>query len=169
MAVSTESAGRVRQKAYQAVYAFGTGQTASTNCSPYLYYSLKALFLHLAANKGNPDLQYVNVDGTLSSSDGGNSASQVLVNGACTLYAVYLRKTGTTEVVFKLSNNASTAATDGTQDGAIALTAAGSVVEVYPDGRALSTGLTVTENTTRTGSTLTLKANRADGFVIVSA
>lgn len=166
MAVSTQSANLVRQKAYLAVY--GNGTTTLPN-SPFNYYAFKALFLHLASNKGNPDLQYVNVDGLVNSSDGGNTASQVLVNGACTLYAVFLRKRGATETIFKWTNHASTATTDGTQDGAVALTVAGTVAEVYPDGRALSTGLTVTEDTTRTGSTLTLAANRIDGFVIVSA
>jgi hypothetical protein len=169
MAIVTESAGRVRQKAYNSVYAFGTGNTSSTNNSPALYYILKSLFLHLAANKGNPDLFYKSVDGTYSSSDGGNNSSQILVDGPCTLYAIFLRKLGSTESIFKWTNHASTATTDGTQDGAIAQTALGSVCEIYPDGRALATGLTATENTTRTGSTLTLKANRQDGFVITGA
>jgi hypothetical protein len=168
MALTTESAGRVRQKAYMSVYGNATGTSSNSN-SPLNFYIFKQLFLHLAINKGNPDLAFKAVDGTYSSSDGGNNASQVLVDAACTLYAVFLRKLGSTESIFKWTNHASTASTDGTQDGAIAQTAAGSVVEIYPDGRALSTGLTVTENTTRTGSTLTLKANRQDGFVIVSA
>lgn len=168
MALVLESAGRVRQKAYLAVYGNATGTTSNTN-SPLNFYVMKALFLHIAANKGNIDLFYKNVDGTYSSSDGGNNASQVLVDAACTLYAVFLRKTGATEVIFKGSNSATTAATDGTQDLAIAATVAGTVLEIYPDGRALSSGLTVTENTTRTGSTLTLKANRVDGFVIIGS
>lgn len=168
MANTLESAGRVRQKAYLAVYGNATGTSSNSN-SPLNFYAFKALFLHLATNKGNPDLAYKNVDGTYSSSDGGNNASQVLVDAACTLYAIFLRKVGSTESVFKWSANATTAGTDGTQDGAIAQTAAGSVFEIYPDGRAIASGLTVTENTTRTGSTLTLKANRQDGFVIVGA
>jgi hypothetical protein len=40
---------------------------------------------------------------------------------------------------------------------------------MYPDGRALSTGLTVTEDTTRTGSTLTLLANQMSGFVVIGS
>lgn len=166
MALTTQSAGLVRQKAYNAVY--GNGTTTLPN-SPFNFYAVKALFLHLAANKANPDLFYKNIDGALNSSDGGNTVSQVLVDAACTLYAVFLRKRGSTETVFKASNNATTAATDGTQDLAFALTVAGTELIVYPDGRALSTGLTVTEDTTRTGSTLTLLANRIDGFVIVGA
>lgn len=166
MALVTQSAGLVRQKAYNAVY--GNGTLTLPN-SPFNFYAIKALFLHLAANKGNPDLFYKNIDGALNSSDGGNTVSQVLVDAACTLYAVFLRKRGTVETIFKATNHASTATTDGTQDLAFALTAAGTEVVVYPDGRAFSTGLTVTEDTTRTGSTLTLAANRIDGFVIVSA
>lgn len=166
MALVTQSAGLVRQKAYNAVY--GNGTLTLPN-SPFNFYAIKALFLHLAANKGNPDLFYKNIDGNLNSSDGGNTAAQILVDAACTLYAVFLRKRGTVETIFKGTNNASTPTTDGTQDLAFALTAAGTEVVVYPDGRAFSTGLTVTEDTTRTGSTLTLAANRIDGFVIVSA
>lgn len=166
MALVTQSAGLVRQKAYNAVY--GNGTTTLPN-SPFNFYAVKALFLHLAANKGNPDLFYKNIDGLVNSSDGGNTVSQILVDAACTLYAVFLRKRGATETILKASNNASTAATDGTQDLAFALTVAGTELIVYPDGRALSTGLTVTEDTTRTGSTLTLAANRIDGFVLVGA
>ena len=166
MALVTQSANLVRQKAYQAVY--GNGTTTVPN-SPLNFYAFKQLFLHLAMNKGNPDLQYFNIDGAYSSSDGGANASQVELAGACTLYAIFLKKRGTVETIFKLSNNATTAGTDGTQDIALALTAAGTEFTVYPDGRALATGITVTENTTRTGSTLTLLANRIDGFIIVSA
>lgn len=166
MALVTQSAGLVRQKAYNSVYGNGTSTLPN---SPFNFYALKAFFLHLAANKNNPDLFYKNIDGALNSSDGGNTVSQVLVDAACTLYAVFLRKRGTVETIFKGSNNATTAATDGTQDLAFALTAAGTELIVYPDGRALSTGLTVTENTARLTATQTLLANRIDGFVIVGA
>lgn len=158
MALVTESANRVRQKTFM------------INWNPGVFYGLKALFLHLAANKGNPDLFIKNVDGTYSSSDGGNNANQVLVDAACTLYAIYLRKTGTTAVVFKATNHATTAQTNGTGDISHIITTSGQeILLTYPSGHALSAGLTMTENTTATGSTLTLLANRLDGFVIVGA
>ena len=166
MALVTESAGRVRQKAFESTYGIGT---TTIPVSPFNYYALKSFFLHLAANKGNPDLFYKNIDGAYNSSDGGNNVSQILLDAAATLYAVFLRKRGTTETILKGSNNATTAATDGTQELAFAMTAAGTELIFYPDGRALATGLTVTEDTTRTGSTLTLLANRIDGFVIIGA
>lgn len=158
MALTTQAANLVRQKTYM------------INRNAGVFYALKALFLHLAANKGNPDLFLKNIDGTYSSSDGGNNASQVLVDAACTLYAIYLKKSGTVAVSFKASNHASTAATDGTQAlGYIITSSAEENLFLFPSGHALSTGLTVTENTTATGSTLTLAANRLDGFVIVGA
>jgi hypothetical protein len=40
---------------------------------------------------------------------------------------------------------------------------------IYPDGRAMSTGFTVTEQTDRTGSTQELLANQMNGFAIVGA
>jgi len=163
---TTQSAGLVRQKAYNSVYA---NSTSTIPNSAFNFYAFKALFLHLAMNKGNPDLRYVNIDGLVNSSDGGATDSQVLVDGPCTLYAVFLRKRGTVETIFKGTNHASTMQDNGTQDLAFALTVAGTETIVYPDGRALSAGLTVTEDTDRTGSTLTLAANRIDGFVIVSA
>lgn len=158
MALTTQSANLVRQKTYM------------INRNAGVFYALKALFLHLAANKGNPDLFLKNIDGTYSSSDGGNNASQVLVDAACTIYAVYLKKFGSTAVSFKVTNHASTATTDGTQTlGYILTTASEEDLFLFPSGKAMSTGVTVTENTTATGSTLTLVANRADGFVIVGA
>lgn len=163
MALTVSSANLARQKVYLVI---GNGTSTLPN-SPFNFYALKALFLHLAANKGNPDLFYKNIDGAVNSSDGGNTVSQILVDAPCTLYAVFLRKRGSTETIFKATNHASTATTDGTQDLAFALTAAGTELIVYPDGRAFSTGLTVTEDTARLTATLTLLANRIDGFVIV--
>lgn len=158
MALVTQSANLVRQK------------TQAITRTPGVFYALKALFLHLAANQGNPDLFYKNIDGLVNSSDGGNTASQILVDAPCTLYAVWLKKTGTTATFFKATNHASTATTDGTEDLSYKLTA--SLEEnlfLFPSGHPLSVGLTVTEDTTATGSTLTLAANKIDGFVIVGA
>ncbi len=105
----------------------------------------------------------------VGASDGGANASQVLADAACTVYGIYLKKVGATETIFKASASATTAGTDGTQKYAISKAAAGDVAEVYPNGDAVASGLTVTENTTRTGSTLTLLANRFDGFVVIGS
>lgn len=158
MALVTQSANLVRQKTYM------------INRNAGVFGALKSLFLHLATNKSNPDLFLKNIDGALSSSDGGNTASQPLVDAACTLYAIYLKKSGSTATSFKVSNHASTATTDGTQAmGYILTTASEEDLFLFPTGKAFSAGITITENTTATGSTLTVLANRIDGFVIVGA
>lgn len=158
MALSTQSANIVRQKTYM------------INRNPGIFYALKALFLHLAANKGNPDLQIVNVDGGATASDGGNTAAQVAANAACTLYAVYLKKTGSTATWFKATDNASTPTTNGGADISLVITTASDeVLLLFPTGHAMANGITYTEDTTATGSTLNLKANRIDGFIILGA
>jgi hypothetical protein len=148
MALVTQSGNLVWQKVKNYL---SNVNIASKGANPVSQNAFLALKQYLAQNKRNPDLKFCPVDGTVNSSDGGNTASQVLVDAACTLYAIYLVKKGSTETIFKWTNHATTAATDGTQDGAICATVAGDVAEIYPDGRALSAGLTVTEDTTRTG------------------
>lgn len=165
MALSLQSGNITWQKVKNALSALNV---AGKGANPVSQNAFLALKQYLAQNKRNPDLQFVAIDGTAVSSDGGN-ADAVLANVACTLYAIYLFKKGTVETIFKGSNHATVAATDGTQDLAIAQTVAGDFLEFYPDGRALSVGLTITENTTRTGSTRTLNANQSSGFAIIGA
>jgi hypothetical protein len=137
---------------------------------PGVYQGLKAFFLHWAANKGSPDLQFVVIDGNINASDGGNTANQVLVDAAAKLYVLYLKKSGSTVTWFKGTDHATTAQTNGTADLTQQLTTSGQEqMYIYPNGHALANGLTVTENTSATGSTLTLAANKIDGFVIVGA
>ena len=166
MAVALQSGNLVWQKVKNALSVY---QVAGVGCNPATQNALLDLKGYLSQDKRNPNLQFLPIDGTYNSSDGGNNVSQVLIAGACTLYAIVLKKSGVTETIVKWSNNATTAATDGTQDGAIAATAAGDVFEIYPDGRALATGFTLTEDTTRTTATLTLLANQMSGFAIVGA
>lgn len=139
---------------------------------------LKALRQYLATFGKNPKLQFVAIDGTACASDGGNTASQVLANAACRLYAIYLKKVGTTACWFKGTDHASTATTDGTQaiaehdanNDTVPVGMTGQeIVRVWLGGKSLANGLTITEDTTATGSTLTLKANRFDGFAIIGA
>lgn len=161
MAITVESSNRVWQRVKNALLN-GTG---SNEASVRVLLELKK---YLATFKGNPQLQFVSINGATSASDSGNTASNVLCSGACTLYALYLKKTGATACWFKGSNHASTASTDGTQP--IAETSAvanDEICRVWPNGKALGTGLSITQNTTATGSTLTLNANRFDGFVII--
>lgn len=159
MAVSLESSNRVWQRV--AIAMRGANEASQQQA--------KALKMYLATQKGNPQLQFLSINGLTNSSDSGNTVSQILVAGACTLYALYLKKAaGATAAWFKGSNSATTAATDGTQVIAEhSATASEEIFRSYITGKALSGGLTVTEDTTATGATLTLLANRFDGFAII--
>ena len=166
MAVALQSGNLVWQKVKNALSVY---QVAGVGCNPATQNALLDLKGYLSQEKRNPNLQFLPIDGVYTASDGGTNASEVLIAGACTIYGIYLKKQGSTETVFKASNNATTAASNGTQDLAIAATAAGDVFVIYPDGRAMSTGFTVTEQTDRTGSTQELLANQMNGFAIVGA
>lgn len=159
MALSLDVAGKEWQKAK--TYLLSAGYTAQN--------AFKDLKLYLAQQKKNPNIQVIPVDGVSTASDGGNNASVVAADSPCTLYGIYLKKVGATETIFKGSNNATTAGTDGTQDIAIAATVAGDVFEIYPDGRAMSAGFTYCENTARTTSTKNVVANAMSGFIVIGA
>lgn len=166
MAIALQTGSQVWQKVKNYLSAVNNSSLGANPTSQNAFLDLRNF---LAQDRRNIQLQYIAVDGVYSSSDGGNNSSQVLAAFACTLYATYLVKLGSTETIYKASNNATTAATDGTEDHTYALTVAGDFFAMYPGGRAMSSGITVTEDTTRTGSTLTLKANSASGFIIIGA
>jgi hypothetical protein len=173
-ALSTQSAGLVRQKAYNAVYGTGTG-TSSDSVSPYHFYAVKALFLHLAANKGNPDLQFLPYAAEDAVVDGGGTT---LVTGALTLYAWFgkaRRTSGTTasyEALYDISNTGATGDSDIIGDDITVqkIKATGQQFFcVHPDGWAVATGLAVNSTTAIDGATQSSAANSTDGFVIVGA
>src|ERR1035437_5815526 len=155
MAVALQSGNLVWQKVKNALSNIQSAAGVGSNpAAQNAFLDLKA---YLSQDKKNPNLQFLPIDGVYTASDGGTS------------YGISRKKEASTETVFKASNNATTAASNGTQDLAIAATEAGDVFVIYPDGRAMSTGFTVTEQTTRTGSTQELLANQMNGFAIVGA
>lgn len=172
MALVTESAGRVRQKATNFVFGGGTG-TATNSISPYHYYGIKALFLHIAANKGNPDLQYVPY-----------TAEQTVVNSslgfapdvdAVTMYAWFgkgRRTSGTTASFLNLY--------DATVGGDTDVETTALTVEVlnitgqqflfvWPNGKLFATDIVLQATTTIEGGTESAAADSADGFFIIGA
>ncbi len=166
-ALTTENGNKVWQKVKNALSA--------ANASPASQDAFMGLKVWLGTQGRNPDLQFAPIDGTLASSDGG-AADSVLASGALKVYAIWLKKAGTVETIFKGSNHATVAGSDGTQDIAIGVTTGANAngngddyVGIYPAGRALSLGLTVAQFTTRTGATRTLIANSMNGFAILGA
>lgn len=160
-ALTTESANRVWQKVKNAL---SVNEAASAGANPTTQNAFQELRKYLSQQKRNADLQFAPIDGTLAI-----TADSVLASGALTVYAIYLYKLGATETVFKGSNHATVAGSDGTQDLAISATVAGDVFVIYPNGRAESLGLTVAQFTTRTGSSRVLAANIMSGFAILGA
>lgn len=167
MALTTQSAGLVRQKAYNAVYGTGTG-TATNTVSPYHFYAVKALFLHLAANKGNPDLQFAAYSAEQAVTAGGTD----LIGGAATLYAWFAkarRTSGTTSSWQELIDAAANS-TDASLIAATRFKATGDqFLQVFPNGIAFATAVTIAAVTIASGSVESSAADASDGFIIVGA
>lgn len=156
MALTTESAGRVRQKVREAVK------------SPAIYGALKNLFLYLSIYKKGVDLAFLPFTGT--SAD--DATGQVLVDAACTLYAVYSQKTATaTDAYLVIFDDATDDAGAGT-DGRVVLphlVASDEAFAIFPQGLAMAAGVVAKSYTDFDGVTDTSAGDAPNGFVIVSA
>lgn len=173
MALSTANANLARQKAYNAVYGSGTDNVHAASptdrrVSPYHFYAVKSFFLHMAANKGNPDLQFIPY-----------SAEQITTNGgynpdvdACHLYMWFIRgrrASGTTasfQDLHDATTNGATTTTVATQ----LLNAAGqTAMFVWPDGFPIATDITLAAADAVGGATESAAADASDGFLIIGA
>lgn len=138
------------------------------NRTPGVFYALKALFLHLAANKNNPDLFFDVLPG---------SSNEGLVNGTCTLYALYLKHgNGATPgtgvaAYYKLSDHATVVQADSD-----IIVESDTVNEefllLYPQGHAFTTGIAAGSYTAYNGGNTTTASTAGDqlsGFAIVGA
>lgn len=154
-----QSAGKVRQRAAGAT---ANSRTATLR-SPGIFYALKALFLHLAANKNNPDLFFDVLPG---------SSDEGLVNGACTLYALYLKKGAVaTAAYYKISNHATVVQADS-QVIIESHTAGEEVLAIWPNGKTFTTGIAAGSYTAYNGSdttTASTATHELSGFAIVGA
>jgi len=167
MALTTQNANLVRQKAYNAVYGTGTG-TSTDSVSPYHFYAVKAFFLHMAANKNNPDLQFAAYTAEQATTNLGTS----LIGGACTLYAWYgkaRRTSGTTAAFEAIHDAADNSATTTTVDTAKIKATGEQFFIVHPNGAVIATDVVISSATTVGGATESSAANSTDGFIIVGA
>ena len=156
MALSTESATKVRQRVRENLRGPGSFQL------------LKAFFLHLAANKGNPDLQF----GTITATSIDDAGGQVVIDAACTLYAVYAKKVATaTDVYLVIFDDATDDAGAGT-DGRVVipfLAASEEGLWFSPDGLVMGTGVVAKAYTDFDGTSDSTDTDCPNGFVIVGA
>lgn len=158
MALALQSANLVRQK------------TRMYTLNPFVFYSLKAFFLWWATNKGNADLQILDIDATTATTGDGQDHG---IDEACQLYFVYVKKLATaTDAYYKLyddADNDSEEAGDIRVDVAL-LEASDIFVGTYPDGLPLAAGVASSFTTAGgDGATQSGAADAGNGFLIIGA
>lgn len=155
MALSLESAGRVRQK------------TRALTLDPSIYLALKGFFTYWATNKQNADLQLVPVaDASVTGSTG-----QVIADAAATVYVVYVKKGATaTDSYLKLFDSATTDAVTTEQRLSVGMLEANEEQFVmYPKGLTMGTGVIAAAHTTSEGATQSTAGDAGNGFIILGA
>ena len=164
MALSLESAGRVRQKVH------------AENLNPGLFYAMKAFFLDWAANHGNADLQFVPYAGT--DAEGANGYNSGIA-AACTLRVFYGKKTRTAEDVFMSVLDDASGAEGTTFLASIGFFGANGTSTTLPqdeqllllgqNGIPVAAGVNIKAYTTVAGVTDTTAGAAPNGWFIVSA
>lgn len=173
MALTTEAIAKVQRRAMHAVHGTGTLVSSADSVSPYHFYAIKAFFLHMAANKGNPDLQFVAYSSANAvASTNGTS----LVGGACTLYMWFgkaVRTTGTTASFNWLWDGTAGGGDSDPVGDEIAVHRIKAVgqqfLNVWPNGYTVATDVSIVATTAIDGTTESSAADATDGFIIVGA
>lgn len=152
MAVSLESANKVRQKA------------RIFNLDPSAAAALKSFFLYWAQYKGNADLQLF----PFSEADCDAAGGTALLSGACTVHFVYVKKAASdTNNYFKIYDDATDDTTTTDQIVAMPLfISEESQVWQSNKGLPLATGIVVTQHTTSEGTSD--GSDGGSGFIIVA-
>lgn len=157
MAVTYESAGRVRQR------------TREFTKSPLVFFTLKSLFLYLATTKKNPDLAFLPFD----SADIDDAAGKVLADAACTVYAVYGKKRASVDTdSYLVILDDATDDTGGATDARLSVcfqSGKDEVFALFPQGIDMATGVVAKAYTDYDGTTDSSAGDAPDGFVIVAA
>lgn len=158
-ALTVVNANLIRQKLYNAQGSLAGSNTRSSE----VFYILKAIFLHLASNKGNPDLDIRYLT---------SGANAVLVDSACTLYAVFAKKgIVATASYLKISNHATVVQADSFVILRSAV-AGEEFVLAYPNGIAFSTGIAAGSYTGYDGtnaSTPSTATHHFSGWLVIGA
>jgi len=166
MALALENALNVRNRVKNALGALGVGTTAGSG-DPSLQYAFKSFFLNQAANKGNPDLQFVPITAAGATTGQGEDHG---IDAACQVYAIFVKKTATaTDSYYNLADDAD-ADSEIAGDGRVvlALLEAGDYAIVfYPNGLPLAAGAVSSFTTTSKGETESAAADAGNGFLIL--
>lgn len=154
MALSLESAGKVRQKT--------RGLELLDNSA---YRALQAFFQYWATHKDNADLQYLPF--SEAECDAANGTPKA--DAACTVYFVYVKKENSaTDNYFKLFDNATVDTTTTDQRLALPLFIANeSQIFQTNKGLPMANGIVVTQHTTSEGTTD--GSDGGSGFILIGA
>ena len=156
MAVTYESAGRVRQKARERVR--GTGA----------FFALKAFFLYAATHLKNRDLALLPFD----SASIDDATGQVLANAATTVYFVYAKKrTGVDTDAYLVLFDDATDDAGGATDARLSIdlqTGEDEIIVWFPQGIDMAAGVVAKSYTDYDGTTDSSAGDAPDGFVIVA-
>ena len=140
-----------------------------TTNHPALQEQFRALKKYLVEQKGNPQLAFVPYSAELIVTAGGYAAA----DAACKVYGIYVkgrRTTGTTFAFVQLFAQADNTASTSLIFHLTRLGVTGQKAgEIWPDGVAVETALTIASDTTVAGATESAAADAADGFVIYGA
>jgi hypothetical protein len=145
-------------------------KNALANSNPGIVSAFKALKSHLAQHKSNPNLQYLAfTDADVCGADG-----VVAATGVSKLYAVYVKKNGTsgtgtaTDSFLKVYDDATDDSAAGDAVVALALLAANDErIFVDPVGVPLAAGAVITSHTTISGATDSTAGDSGNGFILV--
>lgn len=155
MALSLESAGRVRQK------------TRALTLDPSVFLALKGFFAYWASNKQNADLQLI----PIADADVTSSAGVVLADAPATVYVAYIKKGSTaTDSYFKLFDDITDDTTTTDQRLSVGLLEASEEhLAIFPKGLTMATGIVGTSHTQAEGATDSTAGDSGNGFLIVGA
>ena len=146
-------------------------KAALANANPAVVEAFRALKIYLATQKGNPDLQFI----PFSDADITQATGYSPVAAACTVYGVYLAKTGTSGAGTATDSwltvgNAATNTVDATKFIALMTSFDGQeVFGIYPHGLAFGTDLTISGETSAQDGTESTAGDSGNGFVLIGA
>jgi hypothetical protein len=151
MAITDQSSQLAKRRAQHWIAGFANGS--------FLFLVFQRFWSWFSQFGGNIDMSVVEFAG-LTNTD------TVLEAAACTLYALAFTKPTTVATFVKGTDNATTCATNGSQDLSIKMNTVGEHCIFFPKGLTLTAGWTMRSNTTATGSTTTATADVVTGFGI---
>jgi hypothetical protein len=169
MALATVNANLVRRAVFNYLTSMATGTSAGAG-DPSAVYAAKSFFLNLAANKGNPDLQFVTFNATDAVAGDGQDLG---IDAACKLYLAFVKKTATAvDSWFRILDDADNdSEVVGDVVVEIKLNAASDQALLwFPNGIDFADGVVVTFTTTP-GDTATQSsaADAGNGFLVLGA